>query len=464
MNIKLSPVKITKENPFQNDALNRLESAEILTQFVSSLDQPYVIAIDSPWGTGKTTFLKMWQLYLKEKGFNSLYFNAWETDFKDDALVALIKEIEINLDSFELGDRNSEIRKILQKVKKSSYVFVKKALPAAVKIATYGTLDIEKTVEDTIADTTEKFIEEQFEEYEKTKESLSSFKKNLQEFIRKLNSEDKPLIFIIDELDRCRPDYAVQVLERAKHLFSIDKIVFVLGIDKEQVGHSLKTIYGEGMNVDGYLNRFIDYDYHLPEPDVKTFVEHTIERHELNDFFTNRKGYDGFGNDNNLIKGTLVEIFTELNLSLRTIEQLISQIVIVINVTKENQHLYPNLLCFLIIVRKINPVLYKQIIGSEVSPNEALQLFQDTLKTKLFMSTHFAKVIKAYMEVSMMCANREYKPLKKYNEIVDSDKTDEIEKRNAKFMINLIGKIEFDHSFNIIEYLVKKIEISYRFE
>jgi len=65
----------------------------------------------------------------------------------------------------------------------------------------------------------------------------------------------KPLIFFIDELDRCRPDYALQLLEKAKHLFNIDGIIFILALDRDQIGHSLKSIYGEGLDVDGYLRR-----------------------------------------------------------------------------------------------------------------------------------------------------------------------------------------------------------------
>ena len=51
-------------------------------------------------------------------------------------------------------------------------------------------------------------------------------------------------MIVIDELDRCRPSYAVEILEMAKHLFSVDRVVFVLSINRDQLAHSVKVLYG----------------------------------------------------------------------------------------------------------------------------------------------------------------------------------------------------------------------------
>jgi predicted AAA+ superfamily ATPase len=86
-------LEIPADAPFKHDLLEREQSAEVLTQFVSRLDEPFVLAIDSPWGSGKTTFLKMWLRSLQNRGFPCLYFNAWQNDFSDSPLVSLIGEI-----------------------------------------------------------------------------------------------------------------------------------------------------------------------------------------------------------------------------------------------------------------------------------------------------------------------------------------------------------------------------------
>src|SRR5947209_1607261 len=110
MKFKVPPVEIAAEDPFKNDALGRKESAEILTQFVSNTSTPFVLAIDSPWGTGKTTFLTMWSHLLKKEGFSCLFFNVWENDFSDSPLVALIGEMGESLKHLDLsGEKQTKV-------------------------------------------------------------------------------------------------------------------------------------------------------------------------------------------------------------------------------------------------------------------------------------------------------------------------------------------------------------------
>ena len=102
MKIRASEIAIPPEDPFREDALNRKESAQVLTELVSFIDTPVVLAIDSKWGTGKSTFVKMWKQELLSQGYPCLYFNAWENDFSDDPLVSLIGEIDSGIDALKL--------------------------------------------------------------------------------------------------------------------------------------------------------------------------------------------------------------------------------------------------------------------------------------------------------------------------------------------------------------------------
>jgi hypothetical protein len=95
---------IPEADPFNDDLLGRKECAENLTAFVESLSEPFVLAIDSPWGTGKTTFLRMWLHHLKNQGFPCLYFNAWANDFSDSPLVSLIGELGEGVAQLRLGE------------------------------------------------------------------------------------------------------------------------------------------------------------------------------------------------------------------------------------------------------------------------------------------------------------------------------------------------------------------------
>ena len=86
MNIKHNEIKIPSANPFVNCKLNREPYAKVLTEIVNSYADGFVLAINNDWGTGKTTFVKMWRQQLINEGFQTIYFNAWENDFNNNPL------------------------------------------------------------------------------------------------------------------------------------------------------------------------------------------------------------------------------------------------------------------------------------------------------------------------------------------------------------------------------------------
>jgi predicted KAP-like P-loop ATPase len=208
--VKIRPTKIEipEDNPFAHDLLKREEYAKTLTLFLKAIDEPCVMALDSSWGTGKTTFILMLEQYLKNEGLPTLYFNAWENDFSDDPFVSLIAEIQSTVEQIK-GGGLSKAKKCYAKVQKHGAAFVKSSIPLAVKMATAGMVN-----EDAVEKILTGFAMESFKKYEGDKKIIKEFKKELENFIlevRKNYSEEKPpsLIFFIDELDRCRPLYAI---------------------------------------------------------------------------------------------------------------------------------------------------------------------------------------------------------------------------------------------------------------
>ena len=97
MGIFNNEVIINKENPFENDKLNRELEANNLTNLFNLVDNQMVLAIDSPWGTGKSSFLKMGNQKLINEGYDTVFFNAWENDFVEDAFIAFVEEIRESL-------------------------------------------------------------------------------------------------------------------------------------------------------------------------------------------------------------------------------------------------------------------------------------------------------------------------------------------------------------------------------
>ena len=111
--------------------------------------------------------------------------------------------------------------------------------------------------------------------YEEARAAVKEFKEALQDVTQGSSGSRgyRPVVVIIDELDRCRPSYAVELLEAAKHLFSVDGILFVLGVNRSQLAHSVTALYGGGFDANGYLRRFVDLEFRLPEPGRAQFVE-----------------------------------------------------------------------------------------------------------------------------------------------------------------------------------------------
>ncbi len=272
MRLRIAEPEIDKENPFLNDKLNREQSAIVLTQLFHNIDGPFVLSLNSPWGTGKTTFIKMFRQHLLNNGFPAIYFNAWETDYQDNPLIAFIGEINSGID--ELKKQGFEIeraRKVFKKFKRIGKDILKKTIPIAIKTDNLKPLDIDKVAEEAFSDFISGLLENQIKNYSATKDQVKRFKEQLRELAEGLQKNDaghdqksRPLIFFIDELDRCRPEHAIQVLEKLKHFFDVDGVIFVLGIDMEQMGHSVKTVFGHNMKERNFLRRFIDLEYNIP--------------------------------------------------------------------------------------------------------------------------------------------------------------------------------------------------------
>ena len=171
--LKNKEIKIPENDPFQNDSLNRKESAEALTQLILSTDEALVMCIDAPWGQGKTTFLRMWQQHLKNNEIPTIYFNAWENDFSDDALISLIGEVGSSLSELSKTGNESKAKEYFQNAKNIGAGLVKRSIPAGIKIATMGVLDLEEITEQTLATFAESIAKEQIENYENSKKSVS---------------------------------------------------------------------------------------------------------------------------------------------------------------------------------------------------------------------------------------------------------------------------------------------------
>lgn len=313
----LEDLDIKPGKPFDGCKLNREPYAKILTQIVSQYDR-CVLAINGEWGTGKTTFIKMWRQSLIDNEFDTLYFNVWENDFISDPLVGFIGE-------FKELNPNHKLDTELNKITTTASKIVHSMLPTLAR--GYIKLKIGSDIVETYNDCTD-VLNKEFRDYEDQKNSIKDFRNALGEFVNKCNTE-KPIVFFVDELDRCNPAYAVKVLERIKHLFSIPNIVFVLSIDKKQLCNAVKGYYGsESLDAENYLKRFIDIEYSLPEPSYGDFCNYLYDRFEIN------KNIHNLEFEQNLITFSIF-LFSFNKLSLRQMEKIYSHAGLAISCNKK---------------------------------------------------------------------------------------------------------------------------------
>lgn len=274
--INKKDIEISPENPFGNCKLGREKIARSLTKIIKNInvDNGFVISIDSPWGTGKTTFIDMWKALLEKEEENIICvkFNAWDNDFYNDPLISILENLDEAIDK--------DIEKIIRNFAKESLENIKSNLKTkgkalicdAIKAKTHGLIDISGEERD----------DDLLKNYGNLKEKNKKIKKGLMELKKEFGENNKlRIIFFIDELDRCRPDYAIKVLEIIKHFFRTEGYIFILSLDKSQLSKSISTIYGQGMDSEGYLRRFIDVDYTLPMSSNEKYIESLIEKHKL---------------------------------------------------------------------------------------------------------------------------------------------------------------------------------------
>ncbi|MDP5199908.1 P-loop NTPase fold protein [Flavobacterium sp. DG2-3] len=378
MGIKHKEFEISQDNPFENCKLNRKKYADILTNIIESYTEGFVLAINNKWGSGKTTFVRMWEQELKNKSFQTLYFNAWENDFENNPLTALVGELK------KLTKKDEEPK--FQDVLKNAAILSKHIGPILVQAIAEKYFDT-SNLKDSIGKITEgiaDIFEKDVDNYIEKKNGIADFRKSLSEFIAN-SCNDRPLVFIIDELDRCRPNYAVLILEQIKHFFSVPNIVFILAIDKVQLGNAVCGVYGsEKIDSDEYLRRFIDIEYNIPEPSGADFSLYLYEYFEFSEFFTNanRVQYLELKNDETIFISIAKVLFANSSITLRKQEKIFAHSRLVLRTFPENFQVVPFVFLFLIYAKILNEEFYMEIKSKKLNLSQLQIKFFEIVRTR----------------------------------------------------------------------------------
>ena len=168
-----------------------------------------------------------------------------------------------------------------------------------------------------------------------------------------------------------KADYAVQMLERIKHFFAIDNIIFVLSIDKTVLCKSIRAVYG-GLDVDtaSYLRRFIDLDFDLPEPNISDFIDAQFEQKGIGIYFTNyqdhiHKHYNGEDRAITL-KIALSDCLQSTSKSLRDVEKYFNRLGVIFS-SKDLSHKYLNVTSYLLYLYMFHKDIYNHLLKLDLS-------------------------------------------------------------------------------------------------
>jgi len=216
--------------------------------------------IDGNWGTGKTEFCQK-LIHLIESGDSNLrpvYVDAFKADHADEPLMTLLSAI---LRLLPESERPSLLKAALPVAKFGIKTGLKAGVSWVLKqdaadIADDFASDLKSAGDEAVNHAVESLLTDHFE----AEERIETLKQALQKI-----AEESSIVIFVDELDRCRPDFAVSMLESIKHVFDVDNVQFVLVTNFSQLRASINHCYGAAIEAQRYLDKFIAFSFRLPE-------------------------------------------------------------------------------------------------------------------------------------------------------------------------------------------------------
>jgi len=355
------------------DQLDRKQDVQFFTSLLETISEPYVMSIEAPWGSGKSFFIQLWEKYLLAHKYECITFNAWENDFTGDPFVTIIGELSLSMETTR--SITTDAQEKFNTVKEYASLITKHLLKSGVKIATGLSLNLEDTgIERAIGEGLSNISDSYLEQYKESKNSVSKFKESLQVFADEIRSSTgKPLVIFIDELDRCRPDYTIDLLEAIKHFFNTNNIVFVLAVDRKALKNSVASVFSNEIDVDSYLRKFVDISLNLP---IRNIEEYTRNIANETFSFQNYKMIDLFS-----------KISALNNENFRRIEQTLS-FIHMITVSKYSKDLSKQeLVGFLVALKAYYPKEY-QLLKEKNVYQALLNIRSNVYLKKLLKNQH----------------------------------------------------------------------------
>lgn len=250
----------------ENDQLEehdpRHDLAQQLDDLIATAPGPLTLSIEGAWGSGKSDFLKRWMRSEPDRETSYAYFDAFLNDHATDPLIGLTRAVVSAVED----DIDKPV--VLKRIKNAAV----KAAPGMLRIglaaATAGVSEVVGKQLGEIAKAATDAASGEFGgifDADNSREAaMQQFRGALEELTVSEDAANRKLVIIVDELDRCRPDYALQVLEVVKHFFDVAGVFFLLGYERDTMEAAIKARYGD-VNAGVYLDKFIHMSLGLPK-------------------------------------------------------------------------------------------------------------------------------------------------------------------------------------------------------
>ena len=368
---------IPENEPFKNDLFGRKELGDSLLSLFKTTQESVVLCLDAPWGDGKTTFARMWMADLERQGLNCIYFNAYAHDYADEPFIAFCGEIlSLAEKSFADDEAIQALKKDFKsKAKRIGARLLGTSARIGAKALTLGILkdsdldaidSLRNDIADAASSKLSSFMDKVLEDYVSSKQTLDDFRSNLSALGKAVRDKQGfPLLIIVDELDRCRPDFALSLIEQIKHLFTARDVSFLLLANTEQLQNYAKALYGAEVDAANYLRKFFTLTVSLPcnrsssnQNDYWKYSRRLAKHYEIKSQFD---------------LGLLTALFRQYGVSLREMENCFSILTIYYAQLPQGRLTCPLTIPLLAVLRLRKPDIFGRLAQKQITYDDLIR-------------------------------------------------------------------------------------------
>ncbi|WP_296091359.1 P-loop NTPase fold protein [uncultured Treponema sp.] len=402
------------------DHLSRQPFINLLKNIIANQSKNkngYSIAIDGDWGSGKTWILNMLESQLPSDEYLIFHYNAWENDFYEEPLVALLSVMieKLNEITKQKSLYESVVTELLKEASSDLEIL-------AIGIAKYFIkIDIDRSIK------SKRKLLNRIKQGTKIADDIDSMlplRKTLAEIrdVIKNLSKNFKILLVVDELDRCLPEYAIKVLERLHHVCNKMPVFQIIAIDKSNLADSICKVFGKNFSnpspqhnimqfTDSYLQKFIDISVPLSngKPDKSLEVMNGLEK-EFCEWTRDNSAGAPINFNENFLEEFLAEMFSGIDRRLQ--EKVFSQVELCHKMTLATG-VKPELCSYAVLIYEIISCIASYVFHSKnlcVVTNGANGTFTLVFKDVEFSSNPYADKYKQLAEnlKDFFCLNKTY--------------------------------------------------------